>query len=718
MAIINTLRNKGGRVLVILIVLALAAFIVGDPSTVGLFGGGPDRDIAEIDGEDITYEEFQQKVDELAYIFTINTGQNPQGPQMDQIRNQAWQSFFVENVFQPEFISLGLEVSDAEMVDIVQGQNTHPHVIQMMGNPQTGQFDKSYVGAFLQQLREAPAQQQEAWVRFENTLPLATRLMRLDLLMDKTNYITSAEGKTQHIAQNSNATIEYVYVPFSSVVDSTGVVQESELNSYLKENEKEFDREEARDIAYVTFDIKPSAADSAIVWEEIQELATGLQNAQNDSTFAVLNSDGDFAFMTYNKSSIPEFLLNEEGVIPAGTVTEPSVVQDRVAIYKMSRVQEANEFVVKASHILVTWEDESDATKSAARSKANDVLRRARRGEDFTSLAAEFSEDPANAQRGGDLGWFGESSSFVQPFKDAAFGHSGTGVVPRVVETQFGYHIIKIDEPKDNTEYKVAIIEKEFFVSNETLDEAYREAGLFQAGIENSSDFETKAEAAGLEVQRQNRVTPQAERIGGLREARGLVMWLFNEANVNDVSEVFELNDQYVVATMTGIQEKGIARLSDVENQVTLKVRNEKKSEMITQKLSELSGQTFEEMVSNYGDGATTGEATLTLSSNSITGVGLAPEAVGVAFAMEEGDLTQPIETSNGVLVMKLAAKNMAEDTDDYSVYVQQLFNQRNSRKVVITDFPLTYFRVMIGQHLEQAMKELSGMEDKRYKFF
>ena len=99
MAIINTLRNKAGKVVVVAITITMASFILTDLFSNTSLLTGQDRDIAEIDGKDITYEDFQKKVDELAYIFTLNTGRNPQGQEMDQVRNMAWQAFLMDNVF-------------------------------------------------------------------------------------------------------------------------------------------------------------------------------------------------------------------------------------------------------------------------------------------------------------------------------------------------------------------------------------------------------------------------------------------------------------------------------------------------------------------------------------------------------------------------------------------------------------------------------------------
>jgi peptidyl-prolyl cis-trans isomerase C len=80
----------------------------------------------------------------------------------------------------------------------------------------------------------------------------------------------------------------------------------------------------------------------------------------------------------------------------------------------------------------------------ASRAKAEDILRRVRAGEDFTRLADQFTEDPSGKGRGGDLGWFGRGM-MVKPFEDAAFALK-PGEVSGIVESQFGYHIIKLEE--------------------------------------------------------------------------------------------------------------------------------------------------------------------------------------------------------------------------------------------------------------------------------
>jgi peptidyl-prolyl cis-trans isomerase C len=100
---------------------------------------------------------------------------------------------------------------------------------------------------------------------------------------------------------------------------------------------------------------------------------------------------------------------------------------------------------VRASHILITVPKGADAAaKTAARAKAADILKDVKAGKDFAALAKQHSQDPGSAQNGGDLGFF-QQGQMVGPFNDVAF-KLAPGQVSDLVETEFGFHIIKVAE--------------------------------------------------------------------------------------------------------------------------------------------------------------------------------------------------------------------------------------------------------------------------------
>ncbi|WP_436514563.1 peptidylprolyl isomerase [Ekhidna sp. To15] len=610
MALIGILRNKMGKIVVGAIMVTMVAFIGTDligNSTI--LGGGDNPDIGEIAGQGISNAEFQNKVDELSYNFAINMGRNPLQQETDEIRNQAWNALILEKAYGEQFDELGIVVTNDELVDMVQGSNISPQIRQFFADPQTGQFSKENVTAFLGSLQQAQPQQRNSWISFEQSLVPSRKIEKYANLFTKTNYVTKYEAKEEYINQNASATIDYMYVPFLSISDSSVSITDSELQAYLDAHESEFQREETRSLSYVIFDIKPSSADSAIVMDEVADLKMSLTNASNDSSFVVINSDDPYPYITYTADNLPDSLLGKE----VGYVSSPVIVNGYYEFYKLSRRDQ---------------------------------------------IAA------------------------------------------------------------DSVLFRVAKMKKEFFVSDETINESYREADLFAASAGNVEEFNRLAEEQGLTVREANRIGKNAQRVGPLVEARSLVLWLYNEGSAGAVSDVKEIGDRYVVAAMTSAQEKGVANLDEVRNQVERKVRNEKKAQNIVSTLGGLDASDVESLAVAYGEGAKTGTADFQMFSSSINGVGYAPEAIGLSFALDEEEITQAFAIQDGVIVIKLSAKDIPADLDEYSQFALQVSRQRLGQNAMIADFPLSYFRLFVPRKIDQAVKEFAEIEDMRYKFF
>ena len=610
MALIGILRNKMGKIVVGAIMVTMVAFIGTDligNST--LLGGGDNLDIGEIAGQGISNAEFQQKVDELSYNFAINTGRNPLQNETDQIRDQAWNALILEKAYEKQFDALGIEVTNPELVDMVQGSNISTHITQFFADPQTGQFQKENVTTFLGSLQEAPPQQRNSWISFEQSLVPSRKIEKYSNLFTKTNYVTKYEAKDEYVSQNATATIAYMYIPFLSLSDSSVSVTDSELRAYLDDHESEFQRDETRSFSYVVFDLKPSDTDSAIVADEVADLKMSLASATNDSSFVVINSDDPYPYITYTADNLPDSLQGKE----VGYVSFPAIVNGSYEFYKLSR-----------------------------------------------------RDEPA----------------------------------------------------ADSVLYRVAKMKKEFFVSDETINESYRQADRFAADARNLEELKTLAEEQGLTVQEADRIGKTAQRVGPMVEARSLVLWLYNEASTGVVSEVKEVGDRYVIAVMTSEQEKGVANLEEIRNQLERKVKNEKKARSIISKLSGSDASDVESLAIAYGDGAKTETADFQLFSNSISGVGYAPEAIGLSFALDEEEMTRSFDIQDGVIVVKLSAKDIPADLDDYSSYALQVSRQRLGQNAMVADFPLSYFRLFVPRKIDDAVKEFAEIEDMRYKFF
>jgi len=141
------------------------------------------------------------------------------------------------------------------------------------------------------------------------------------------------------------------------------------------------------------------------------------------------------------------FLANE--YLRKEVAAKDTVSEDDVKSYYDTHQDEfKTPEMVKARHILIKVDKSaSEEDKKQAQKKAEDILSKIKAGEDFAKLASEFSDDPGSKSKGGDLGFFARGR-MVKPFEDAAFALK-VGEVSGIVESPFGYHIIKAEERKD-----------------------------------------------------------------------------------------------------------------------------------------------------------------------------------------------------------------------------------------------------------------------------
>lgn len=699
MALIGTLRDKMGMVLMIFIFVALAAFILGDLLTNNsvLFN---QNEVGEINGNSISVEEFQGVVEERRANYILNFQREPGDREMVTLRQQAWDLLIARYAIEPEYEKVGLAVTEEEVVDMVSGNNVDPNIRQAFTNPETGEFDRNRLNLQLNQLRSLPfgSQDRIQWDLFLRELKPARQRIKYENLLLKTNYVTQAEAEQEYHLQSDVAEIKYVYVPYYSAGDSAEVT-DADLRRYYDENKERFKTEHTRDIKYVTFSLAASREDSLAIRQEMQTIARELAETDEDSVYAISSMTGEGSFQTYNVSNVPEFISRED--LRKGNIIGPVLDGDTYKVAKVTDIFRDTVAFAQASHILIRWDDESAASKRAAREKALGILREIRNGADFAAKAREHGTD-GTAASGGDLGWM-YTGQMVKPFEDAVFKATKTGLLNDLVQTEFGYHIVKVNSLKDNTAYKIAVVESLIGPSDKTTNEVYRSAETFAANLSDAADFEQKAKAEGLNVLESKNLTSGERRIGMLGDARQIVQWLFREAETDKVSEVFDLQDQYVIAVMTGETEKGYRSLESIRNEITPEVRKKVQGDLIISKLKGKTGS-LEEIAQAYGaDANVYSSSDLRLASNTLPSAGFDPKAVGVAFGLEDGKRAEPFAGENGVLIIEAQNKTLAPEVADYTAYKTTVAQQNLQRT---------------GFNIAEALKDAAEIEDQRYKFY
>jgi len=700
MGIFNTLRVKMGSVLIVLIGLSILAFLIGDllgPNSI-LFGGGQNN-VGEIAGETISLERYQQKVEEFKFNFQQNQGRTPSDAEMNSIRQQAWDFLIIEVAFQEQYEELGVEVTDAELVDMVQGDNISPIIKQAFTDPETGEFNKERVIQTIRNISQAPAQQQNQWYSFEASLLPARERTKFDELLASTAYVTTAEAQRAYEKENETLEVEYLYVPFSSVADSLAQPTDAQLKSYFNEHKDKYKSDASRTLSYIAFDILPSGEDSTYLRREMEELKEDFTNSDEDSAFARANSDRSNVFRSYAVSDLPKILASNTNILKEGDVIGPYIENGSYALYKVSKIYDADKQSIKASHILIKTGEGID--EAEAKQKANEALAKARAGEDFAELAKVYSEGPT-AIKGGDLGWFKEGQ-MVDEFNEAAFAKNGTGVVNQLVKSQYGFHVINVTEPKTAKTYDIAVIEREILPSEESRDQAFRKADYFAASNTNYAEFTASAEEEAYRVQSSGKLSKNQRSIGVLGSAREIVRWAFTDASLKEVSEVFETPDAYVVAVLTDQTEDDAADFESSKIAITREVKKELKAEIINEKLGGLSGS-LNEIASSYGsDARVSTKSDLKITDSSLPSVGQAPEAIGTAFGLAADQVSKPLKGNNGIVMVKVLNRTPAPEIADYASYKDQIAQRRKNS---------------VSFAIKTAIEENAGIVDERYKFF
>jgi peptidyl-prolyl cis-trans isomerase D len=706
MSVINKIRERSGLAVGI-IAVSLILFIVGGDLLGGrslLFGGNQQK-VGEIAGQSIDYQEFNAKVDELRAQFEQQTGRAPADQDLAQLREQAWNQMLFEIAYKKEFDKLGLKVSTEELVDMVQGNNISPQVRQAFTNPQTGVFDKSAIINYLKGLKNLPPQQQVAWANFESNLSADRLREKYEGLMRLSVFATTAEAQKEYQAQNAKADVKFLFVPYYTINDTTVKVTDSQLQDYLNKHKDEYPGVNSRSIQYVTFSVAPSKEDSATLYNEIKSLARGLGAAKNDSTFAQQNSDIRVP-LYLTAGEMPEQLRASIPTFSVGGIYGPFREGNTYFIYKYGGSKRDTSFTARASHILIRPTAQTDSAKADARRRAEAILNQIQGGASFEALAQTNSDDGSRSV-GGDLGYFKNNGQMVKPFETAVFGATSAGLIPRLVETEFGYHIIKVTEPKTDILYRVAGIGKTIIPSQTTRDEALRKADQFASDVHSKDAFDAKVkEDKSLVVATADRIPEGANQINALngQEVRQIVRWAFDDkTDIGAVSEPFEVGDQYVIAVLTNKTDKDEIKVDDYRNELTAKVRNELKAEQIINKIGNASGS-LEAIAQKYGAGALVETAeNINLATGFLRSAGVDPVALGKAFGLKPGKRSKPFAGEGGVLIMETTKVTPAPAVADYALYKTQLQQNNVSRT---------------GFYINEAIKDAAKVEDRRAKFY
>lgn len=706
MAVLNKIRQRS-VFLIIIIALALFSFVLADViRNGGLSSQKSQNVIATVNGEEINREEFAAQVE----AYQRNMGSNAS---TSQAVNQVWDFKLREVVLEEQFEELGIEVGEAQVRRLLREQ--------LAQNPnftnEAGMFDDNRLQEYVANLRATSPQAYQQWVEYENSIAESARENIYNNLIRAGIGATLLEGEQAYRLENDNVDLRFVQIPYSSVPDSEVSVSKDEIREYVKKHADRFKAEKTRDLQYVYFAERASSEDESEARQEIEEVLEGRAqyNASTSSndTIAGLRSTEDIAGFVNQNSDIPyqdRFIFRDQYQgdhmetifnLEQGQIHGP---YKEGGYWKVTRMVEKRQMSdsAKASHIMLSWQGlptagEITRTKEEAKTLA-DSLTRVIRGDrtKFADLAAQFSGDQASQSQGGDLGYF-RPGDMIPAFNDFVFENSPGSV--DVVESDFGYHIIHVEEKTGEEEaVKLATIAKEIQPSEQSLNNLYTEVTKFELAAKNG-DFGEVAKNESVEVRTVKGVKALDENIPGVGAQRRIVQWAFDEdVKAGDVSR-FEVPGGYVVAQVTAVKKDGLMSAEDASSVVNPILLKEKKAEVIKKKIS---GGTLDQIAQSQNSSVQTANS-VNLKNPTLAGAGNEPLVVGAAFALEQGEMSKPIAGDKGVYLVELTSLNRAPEMDSYRNFATQQTQQR---------------RQLVQSRVFEALKNKAEIEDNRANFY
>ncbi|MEJ7810851.1 MAG: peptidyl-prolyl cis-trans isomerase [Gemmatimonadaceae bacterium] len=284
-------------------------------------------------------------------------------------------------------------------------------------------------------------------------------------------------------------------------------------------------------------------------------------------------------------------------------------------------------------------------------------------GAKFEDVAKRESADSVSAERGGDLGRAGPTT-FVQEFSKAAYALT-PGQLSEPVLSPFGYHLIRVDEKKGDTlsVRHILLRIQQSDSSAARTDRRADELAQLAAESEQPARFDSAARSLGLPVTRVTAFEGEATSLAG-RPVPDVSGWAFRGARVGETSPLISADDAYYLARLDSIVPGGKPGFAQIREDLRQIVLREKKVDALAPRARALAsavarGSTLEQAA--QANGLRVEQTPMFTRASPVSGLGRLNEAVGAAFALPVGAISEPIKTRTGVFILRVERRQLAD---------------------------------------------------------
>ncbi len=683
MALLGTIRNRFGWLMMALIFIGIGSFLLMDISPGNSLPSAGGATVGYINDEKVSNDLIRQYSDDY----------KGQGYLNEEIQQSVWDRIIGEKLLLQKTEEAGMKVTPTEMGDLFVSDRPEllsSIVVQRLGDPQTRQVNTAQVKQRMDfmkntgqineqtegnpQQRQALMDQQEQWFALERAVKVKSLQDKYFIAIEKGIYTPSWLAEMDNKIEETGYNFDYVRIPYTNITDPVDVTDE-EIKAYIQTRPKEYDREATASLEYVTFDVIPTAEDTAIYRQELLEIAEALGKATSmkEDSLVIQRNYGTFAanFYTADELSVPVGMKDSLLNAPDGTVFGPYVEQQQMKIMKKVASKTLPDSV-KSRHILIAAKTQEEARTAQKTLDSLKTLLEEDPTASFDSLAAQFSTDGSRNQ-GGDLGWKAKDGSFVPQFEEYMF-YTGEKDAYEIIYTQFGLHLIQITDYKfeNNKEgVRIATISRDIIPSSETTNKVKGIALEFISNNRTVEEMKKAAREKGLNAVPATSLEEGSFTINGLGKnstSAEIIRWAHESTTekgevTNSVytieDEVLNYTKQFVVAGLTARTPAGLASIEDpqVKGDVDRILRNKKKVALVQAKaktagsLDALAGQY--NVIKESAIGVKYGSANIGM-------VGTEPKVAAMAASTDVGAVSEAVGGKEGVYVVEVLSVNEA----------------------------------------------------------
>ncbi|MBQ4083637.1 MAG: SurA N-terminal domain-containing protein [Bacteroidaceae bacterium] len=685
MATLQSIR-KHGAALVIVIGIALFAFIAGDAAKV-LQPGMNSQNVGEINGKKVEAQTFQQLVEEYTQAINFVRGTNSlTEAENAQIKDEVWNTLVTNTLIGDEADKLGLTVTTAELQAVIN-EGTDPLLTQSaFRNQTTGQFDRDVLMKFLADYASMDPEVMPAeyidyyhqlynyWKFIESNLISNLLMQKYEALVVESQLSNPVAAEYNFNARNSHAEVAYAVVPYSSVADSLVKVSSSDIKR-LYDAKRELYKQpaETRAIRYIDVAVVPSATDREELLAEVNDYAGQLATTDEVAALVRLaNSEVAYSTVPVTAKALPEDVVARLDSVKGDEVYGPyyNAADDSYNTFRIfNKVQLPDS--VQYRQISVA---DADATRAAELADSIFGAIKAKKGANFAEIAGKYGQpsEPvwiATANFEG-AAIDGDNATYL----NTLFGMKKGELKQLTLDG--GHLIIEVLDTKSPVQkYNAAVIKRPAYFSNETYAEAYNRLSAFVASNQTLETLEANAEEAGYRLYPANELSNAAHTIGGVQGTREALRWAFG-AKKGEVSHIFEAgdNDHLLVVALADIHEAGYRDVEDMADMFRLQALNDEKAEQILASAKKVS--TMSDALALNGAKSDTLRRVTFSSAAYVSKVPASEAAIsGAAASLEEGKLSAPIKGNGGIYFLQVVKRGNGVATFDAAAEQRTLEN-------------------------------------------